>query len=45
MCAVNGKFWCEFLGVSVCFVWDSLIWVCGCECVFCVGHFGEGFCD
>ena len=26
--------------VSVCCVWDSLVWVCGSECVLCVGQFG-----
>ena len=31
-----GTFWCEFVEVSVCCVWDSLVWVCGSECVLCV---------
>jgi len=27
------------LGVIVCCVWESLLWVCGSECVLCVGQF------
>ena len=26
----------------MCCVWDSLVWVCGSECVLCVGQFGVG---
>jgi len=26
----------------VCCVWDSLVWVCGSECVLLVGQFGVG---
>jgi len=26
----------------VCCVWNSLVWVCGSECVLCVGQFGVG---
>ena len=40
VCAVCGTVWCGCLGVSVCCVWDSLVWVCGSECVLCVGQFG-----
>jgi len=29
---------CRFVGVSVCCVWDSLVWVCESECVLCVGE-------
>ena len=32
-----------FGGVSFCCVWDSLVRVCGSECVLCVGEFGAGF--
>jgi len=39
---VCGKVWCVFVGVSVCCVWDSLVRVCGSECVLCVGQFGVG---
>jgi len=28
-CAVCGRVLCGFGGVSVCCVWDSLVWVCG----------------
>ena len=37
-----GRVWFGFGGVSVCCVWDSLVWVCGSECVLCVGQFGVG---
>ena len=37
-----GRVWSGFVGVSVCFVWDSLMWVCGCENVLCVGQFEAG---
>ena len=37
-----GAVWCGFGGVSVCCVWDSLVWVWGSECVLCVGQFGVG---
>ena len=30
------------MGVSVCCVWDSLVWGCGSECVLCVGQFVVG---
>jgi len=40
---VCGRVWCGFVGVSVCSVWDSLVCVCGSECVLCVGQFGVGF--
>jgi len=26
--------------ICVCCVWDNLVWVCGSECVLCVGQFG-----
>ena len=39
---MNGKVWCGLVGVSLCFVWESFVWVCGSDCVFCVGEFGEG---
>ena len=42
MCAVCGTVWCGFGGVSVCCVWESLVWVCGSECVLCVGQYGVG---
>ena len=42
VCAVCGTVWCGYVGVSVCCVWDSLVWVCGSECVLCVGQFGVG---
>ena len=29
VCAVCRTVWCGFVGVSVCCVWDSLVWVCG----------------
>ena len=35
-----GTVWCGFVGVSVCCVWDRLVWVCGSESVPCVGQFG-----
>ena len=38
-----GKVWRGFVGVSVCCVWDSLLLVCGSECVLFVGQFGVGF--
>ena len=31
-----------FDGASVCFVWDSLVWDWGCECVLCVVEFCVG---
>ena len=31
------------MGVIVCCVWDSLILVCGSECVLCVGQFAVDF--
>ena len=37
-----GTDWCEFVEVSVCCVWDNLVWVCGSECVLCAGQFGVG---
>jgi len=37
---VCGRVWCGFGGVSVCCVWESLVWVWGSECVLCVGQFG-----
>ena len=42
MCAVCGKEYWGFGEVSVCCVWDSLVWVCESECVLCVGQIGEG---
>ena len=42
VCAECGTVWCGFGGVSVCCVWDSLVWVWGSECVLCVGQFGVG---
>ena len=38
-----GTVWCGFVGVSLCCVWDSLVWVCGSEIVLCVGQFAVGF--
>jgi len=35
-----GYFGVGLRGVSVCCVWDSLVWVCGSESVPCVGQFG-----
>ena len=40
--AVCGTVWCGFGGVSLCCVWDSLVWVWGSECVLCVGELGVG---
>ena len=37
-----GHFGVGLWGVSVCYVWDSLVWVCGSESVPCVGQFGVG---
>jgi len=31
--------WCGIEGVSICFVWESLTWVCGRVYVLCVGQF------
>ena len=31
---------CGIGGVSVCCLWESLVWVWGSECVLCVGQFG-----
>jgi len=28
--------------VSLCCVWDNLVWYWGSECVLCVGQFGAG---
>ena len=39
-CAVGGKLVCGYGGVSVCYVWDSMVWVCGSDFVLSVGHFG-----
>jgi len=39
---VSGTVWCGFVGVSLCCVWDSMVLVCGSECLLCVGHFGVG---
>ena len=34
-----GTVWCGFVGVSVCCVWGTLVWVCGSECVlFFIEH-------
>jgi len=41
VCCV-GQFGVGLWVVSVCCVWDSLVWVCGSECVLCVGQFGVG---
>ena len=41
-CAVSWTVWCGFVGESVCCVWDSLMWVCGSDCVLCVGQFSFG---
>jgi len=35
-----GEFVAGFGGVSLCCVWDSLVWDWGSECVLCVGQFG-----
>jgi len=37
LCA--GEFW-GLNGVSVCCVWENLVWVCGSECVLCEAQFG-----
>ena len=37
-----GTVWFGFGGVSLCCVWDCLLWVCGSEFVLCVGKFGVG---
>ena len=42
VCAVCRTVCCGFVGVSVCCVWDTLVWVCGSEIVLCVGQFGVG---
>jgi len=42
VCVVCGTVCCGLVGVSVCCVWDSLVWVCGSECVLCVGQFVVG---
>jgi len=42
VCAVCGRVLCGFGRASVCFVWDSLVWVWWSEFVLCVGHFGVG---
>jgi len=39
---VYGTVLCGFGGVSLCRVWESLMWVCGSECLLCVGQFGVG---
>jgi len=41
-CAVCGRVWGAFGGVSLCCVWERLVWVWGSECVLCVGQFGVG---
>jgi len=28
--------------VSLCWLWDRMVWVCGIECVLCVGQFEAG---
>jgi len=35
VCALCRKICCEFVGKSVCCVWDRLFWVCGNECALC----------
>jgi len=35
-----GRVWGWFVGVNLCCVWDSLLWVCGSECVMSVVQFG-----
>jgi len=40
--AVCGRVWGAFGGVSLCCVWERLVWVWGSECVLCVGQFGVG---
>ena len=37
-----GTVLCGFGVVSLCRVWESLMWVCGSECVLCGGEFGAG---
>ena len=37
-----GRDWGGFGGVSLCCVWDSVVWVWGSEYVLCVGQFGAG---
>jgi len=43
MFAVCGTVWCGFGGVSLCCVLVNFVFVCGSECVLCVGQFGFGF--
>jgi hypothetical protein len=33
---VYGRVWYGFVGVSVCCVWNSLVWVWRSKCVLCV---------
>jgi len=42
VCAVCWTDLSGFVGVSVCCLWDSLVWVCGSECVLFVGQFCVG---
>ena len=37
-----GTVCCGFGEVSLCCVWDSLVWIWGSECVFFVGQIGVG---
>jgi len=42
VCAVSGRVWCGFVGVRLCYFWDSLGRVWRSECLMCVGQFGVG---
>jgi len=42
VCALCGRVCCGFVGVSVCCVSESLVWVCGSEGLLCLGPFVVG---
>jgi len=42
VCAVCGRVSCEFVGVILCCVRVSLLWVLGSECVLFVGEIVVG---
>jgi len=42
VCAVIGRYWGGFGGVSLCCVWESMVWVWGSEFLLCVGQYGVG---
>ena len=45
MFAVCGTVWCGFGGVSLCCVLVNFVFVCGSECVLCVGQFCVGLAE